>query len=182
MRSIRNLGTQPAGLPVVADDILELHAARLILLLRFCGARNRIKGLTKLAKLDFFVRYPQFFDQMCTHLGVSGGAQMRGVESAMVRFHYGPWDQRYYHVHAYLEGKGILTVRKEGNAYEFELTELGKEIADRLKQRSAFAEVTTQMKSVKDVLGAKNGSTLKNLVYEVFDQEVGQRSWGEVIR
>jgi hypothetical protein len=34
---------------------------------------------------------------------------------------------------------------------------------------------------VKKVLGAKQGSTLKNLVYEVFGKEVADRPLGKVI-
>ncbi len=56
-----SLHCYPAGLPLTADQITEFHAARLMLLLHLCGVKNRIEGLTKLAKLDFFVRYPAFF-------------------------------------------------------------------------------------------------------------------------
>jgi hypothetical protein len=64
MKSFNTLGASPAGLPVAADDLLEFHAARLLLLFKFCGKTNRnsglprIDGLTKMAKLDFFVRHP----------------------------------------------------------------------------------------------------------------------------
>jgi hypothetical protein len=181
MRSISNLGARPAGLPVVADDILELHAARLLLLFRVCGVNNRINGLTKMAKLDFFVRYPQFFREVCAYLGVEGFSRTRSVESSMVRYRYGPWDQRYYHVLAYLEGKKLISVRKQGNAYEFELTEGGKAAAEQLRKRKSFAQVVAQMRAVKDVLGGKNGSALKKLVYEAFEEEVSRKPMGEVI-
>lgn len=69
MKSIAQLGTSPAGLPVVSEDLLELHAARILLLCRVCGIKNKVDGLTKLAKLDFFVRYPEFFHEVCTYLG-----------------------------------------------------------------------------------------------------------------
>ena len=49
MKSITNLGLQPASLPAVADDLLEFHAARLLLLFRICGIRDRIDGLTEMA-------------------------------------------------------------------------------------------------------------------------------------
>ena len=56
MKSLRNFASQAAGLPLLADDVLEFHAARLLLLFRVCGTKDRIDGLTKMAKLDFFVR------------------------------------------------------------------------------------------------------------------------------
>jgi hypothetical protein len=61
MKSIKHLAAHPVSLPLAADDILEFHAARLLLLLEVCGTAGRIDGLTKMAKLDFFNRYPDFF-------------------------------------------------------------------------------------------------------------------------
>ena len=55
MRTFDSAGRVSTSLPLVADDITELHAARLLLLLKHCGHEGTINGLTKLAKLDFFV-------------------------------------------------------------------------------------------------------------------------------
>ena len=182
MKSISNLGLQPASLPVVADDLLEFHAARLLLLFRVCGTRDRIDGLTKMAKLDFFVRYPQFFSRVCEHLGEAAVSHTDAVESSMVRFHYGPWDRRYYHVLAYLEAKNLITVTKEkANAFTFALTDAGKVAADTLKGKEAFSGLAEQMARVKRVLAGKSGSSLKNLVYQVFSAEVATKSLGDVI-
>jgi len=96
MKSIAQLGTSPAGLPIVSEDLLELHAARILLLCRVCGIKNKVDGLTKLAKLDFFVRYPEFFHQVSTYLGHPMMPVATTRESGMVRFHYGPWDKQGY--------------------------------------------------------------------------------------
>jgi hypothetical protein len=37
MKSLKNLGAEPAALPLAADEIVEFHAARLLLLFRICG-------------------------------------------------------------------------------------------------------------------------------------------------
>jgi hypothetical protein len=182
MKSIRNIGSLDAGLPVLADDVLELHAARLLLLFRLCGThKRRMDGLTKMAKLDFFVRYPLFFNEVSKRLGDSVASETRPVESSMVRFHYGPWDPRYYHVLAYLEGKQLLSVAKEGKTFQFELTELGQTAADKLIEKPAFGTMIEHMHRVKKLLGGKTGSALKKLVYQVFEEEVSKRSLGEVI-
>ncbi len=107
MKSLQKLLNQNAGLPFVADDVLEFHAARLVLLIRYCGMRNRvtteyrIQGLTKMAKLDFFIRYPAFFKEVTT-MEQEGVRDTCPPESPMIRYQYGPWDQRYYQVLAYL--------------------------------------------------------------------------------
>jgi hypothetical protein len=182
MKSIRTLGALPAGLPISADDVLEFHAGRILLLLRVCGVSNKIDGLTKMAKLDFFVRYPQFFDTACRELGLDSASSTETVESSMIRFHYGPWDERYYHVLSYLEAKGLVAVTKAGKMFQLTLTEQGNEIGNQLQGNGAFSGLVEQMKRVKKVLGGKAGSTLKKLIYSIFEREVGERPLGEVIQ
>jgi hypothetical protein len=182
MNSLQNLGAQPAGIPVLADDILEFHAARLLLLFKICGISGRIDGLTKMAKLDFFVRYPQFFEEMRAYLEKKPVVPThRPVESSMVRYHYGPWDRRYYHVLSYLEAKGLLTVERNGSMFVFKLTDAGKQIAKRAEKSISYTGMVQQMKQVKAVLSGKSGSKLKNMVYEVFGEEVANRQRGEKI-
>jgi hypothetical protein len=181
MKSVANLGGLPGSIPVCADDIVEMHAARLLLLLSHCGFSNRIVGLTKLAKLDFFVRYPHFFFRIAKHLGKSVPVGAEHVESAMVRHHYGPWDKRYYQVLAYLEARQLISVRKKNQAFEFELTANGAEVAAMLSSQSINFEFIKQMVSVRKTLGRKDGSALKKLIYEVFDDEIKRRKLGELI-
>jgi hypothetical protein len=181
MKSLKNINDTPAGLPLAADDLLEFHAARLLLLFKVCGIAGRIDGLTKMAKLDFFVRYPQFFNEACNALGLPVEAVEATVESSMIRFHYGPWDDRYYHVLAYLEATGLLEVAKVKNAFTLKLTDQGQIAANQLAGEPSYASLVEQMKRVKKSLGGKAGSSLKKLIYTVFEKEVGQRPFGETI-
>lgn len=181
MKSIARLVDQSAALPVLADDLIEFHAARLLLLFRICGQADKITGLTKMAKLDFFVRYPQFFDQAAAYLGSEDKSSLHRTESSMIRFHYGPWDHRYYQVLAYLEGKGLVSVDKQGKAFVFSLTGLGHNVADQIGGHKQYQTLRMQMKRVKKVLGEYSGSRLKRLVYELFEQEVAAKSMGQVI-
>lgn len=187
MRSIRNLRHMPAGRALLADDLVEFHAARLLLLLRLCGTSNRIDGLTKLAKLDFFVRYPTFFAVACRAISVNGELSVltfdATVEAPMVRHHYGPWDKRYYQVLAFLEGTRLVVVSVQPHgSYRFALTEDGIARADTMVAVEAFTPLVRQMRAVKKVFGGKSGDALKRLIYKVFDREVAQRLLGEVIR
>lgn len=43
---------------LLAEESIELHAARLLLLLNYAGVKGKIVSRTKIAKMDFFVRYP----------------------------------------------------------------------------------------------------------------------------
>lgn len=184
MKSILRFENYPPSLPVLADDVLEFHAARLLLLIKLCGRKNTINGLTKLAKLDFFVRYPKFFESVCRKLKVENVSfeSDETIESHMIRFHYGPWDQRYYHVLAYLESKRLIAVESKGNTYVLSLTELGQEIAFSLDEEQAFESLKSQMLRVNAVLGNKRGTELKKLIYELLDEEVAQLPLERIIK
>ncbi len=154
---------------------------------QFAESRKRAQvactdGLTKLAKLDFLTRYPDFYEKLARHMGVQGAAPLRNVESSMVRFHYGPWDDRYYHVLAYLESRGLLEIDKEGVTFRFGLTSSGTEIASKLADEEAFGSLAAHIKKVKELVGRLTGSRLKDLIYEVFGKEVVERKLGNPSR
>ena len=72
-----------------------------MLLMHICGVK-RIDGLTKMAKLDFFARYPDFFEAARSAIAPKNreavsddGPMDERVELAMIRHHYGPWEKRY---------------------------------------------------------------------------------------
>ena len=187
MKSIRHIGLTPASLPLSADDILEFHAARILLLLKFCGVTGRIDGLTKLAKLDFFVRYPEFFEiakasvrpEPLVSEHQSGGSP--DVESIMIRHHYGPWDKRYYHILAVLEAKALVYVVKDGRSFTLQLSKLGEQRVSALAAKSSFKDVILRMKDVKKIFGAKSGHYLKDMIYRLFDIEVARKPMGDNI-
>lgn len=182
MKSIKNLGLNPLGSPLLADDIIEFHAARLLLLFQICGIKGKIDGLTKMAKLDFFIRYPSFFNELCLKLNINIYKKPDAVESKMIRFHYGPWDHRYYHVLAYLKSRGLIEYEKIGRKVIISLTKLGQSKAILLKESNQYSALVTQISLVNSILGKMSGTKIKNLIYETFDQEVVQLSLGEVIK
>lgn len=184
MKSLLNLSDAPVGSPVRADDVVEFHAARLLLLLRVCGKKGRVDGLTKLAKLDFFVRYPDFFARAAARLPSFPPAEPRrhSSESLMVRHHYGPWDKRYYHVLAFLEARGLLQIDQGPHrCFGFALTAAGTSRATALQKDPAFRTLVDQMRLVKRAFGNWKGSRLKALIYDLFDEDIAARPLGQVI-
>jgi len=188
MKKFRDLALFPAGIPLSADEIMEFHLARILLLLKLCGRKNRITGLTKFAKLDFFARYPEYFNEVANLIESSnrntshGAALSSTIESSMVRHHYGPWDKRYYHLLARLSATDLISVGKSGSAYTIELTQEGQKYAKRICEEESYSSLTSHMRQVSKVLGGKNGNTLKKLIYETFEHEVALKSLGEDIR
>jgi hypothetical protein len=189
MKSINQTKSYPSGISLIADDIIEFHATRLLLLIQICGKKDRakklyrIEGLTKLAKLDFFIRYPEFFRRVVAHLNKQADIFQHtgGVESRMIRYHYGPWDERYYQVLPYLESRSLIKIEKEGNSYSFYLTDTGDTIAAQLKTDPDFEDLVNNIKDVDKLLSTFSGSALKSLVYKLFETEVADKKMGELI-
>jgi hypothetical protein len=172
MKSLKNLANRPAAAPLPADDILEFHAGRLLLLLSTCGGTTgTINGLTKMAKLDFFVRYPDFFAAALTEGLRRKAVRTDAVEAAMVRHHYGPWDKRYYHILAYLESRRLIKIIMSGKTRRIGLTALGKAAAKKLLGKEAFSDVIGHMHNVNEALGSKTGNELKTMIYDLFGEE-----------
>ena len=75
-------------------EVPEYHLARLLLLIdAFSGADHQLDGLTKLAKLDFLLRYPIFLERLLERRGLhwpEGAAptlaERQAVESRMIRY------------------------------------------------------------------------------------------------
>ncbi len=180
MRSFKRAAKHPVEAPLHADDILEFHAARLLLLIA-AVKKGKIDSLTKLAKLDFFVRYPNFFDHACRFLGKEQRSPSSRSESSMIRFRYGPWDPRYYHVLPYLEARGLITVEEDGRHIELQSTDSGHQIAAAFRAHPDFANLVAQIDTVVSTLGSRSGNALKRLIYDAFESEVVERPLGETI-
>jgi hypothetical protein len=166
------------------DGALEFHAARLLILLEICGSgttTRRIDGRTKLAKLDFFLRYPRFLERAHQELASRREVDIpyRGAgpetEAPMIRYRYGPWDPRYRDFLAYLESRGL--VRIVGTAVEgFSLTAPGRRAAAQLLTSSSFGPIAERAEAMVGNLAEWSGSALRDFIYEIFDEEVGQLS------
>jgi hypothetical protein len=81
-----------------------------------------------------------------------------------------------------LEARQLIAIAKKKNSYQITLTDSGKEKAAALVKKTSFASLVEGMKAVKKEFGSKSGSTLKKLIYQLFDDEVGKKPLGEVIR
>ncbi|CAG1015810.1 hypothetical protein ANRL4_05602 [Anaerolineae bacterium] len=165
------------------EESIPLHATRLLLLLHLAGRpinQPRIEGRTKLAKLDFFVRYPQFLEKAARILSADKQlAQLQEVtkegatvESHMIRYRYGPWDQKYYLVLAYLSGKALIDVRPQEGVDRYSLTYKGQELAVKLEAFSEFQILAVQSRIVGDLFGQRRGSWIKDFIYRHFPEVV----------
>lgn len=168
------------------DD--HLHMARLLMLINaHAGRVNRpVEGITKLAKLDFLLRYPNCLERALVAQGKSTDAayiqdfERTTIESKMVRFRYGPWDHRYRRWIALLVGKGLLHAGVDGRTVKLGLTESGCLVADELSKSPELEDISARAKLVAKIFGKMSGTALKGFVYTTFP-EITNMKWGDSI-
>lgn len=152
---------------------LDAHTGRVLILLRHFGATGEkpLEGLTKLAKLDFLIRYPTFTERLLENLGANWmlgteptDDEREAVESRMVRYKYGPWDDRYYPVLGTLVGLGLVTVGKEGRTLVMSLTDAGAGRAADIASQEEWQQVDRRASFLRTHFNM-TGSRLKKLIY-----------------
>ena len=166
----------------------EPHEARLLILLLAASKKSDkpVDGLTKLAKLDFLLRYPNCLERALraakkdpTKAGVQP-YERTNIETKMIRFRYGPWDHRYRRWISLLIARGLVTTSVEGRTVRVRLTPAGRTLAGRLTEREEFNDLTERSRVIAQVFGDTTGTRLKDFIYSVFPELTDMR-WGEEI-
>jgi hypothetical protein len=174
------------------SENIAYHAARLLILIRFCGKPRSdpalypgVEGRTLLAKLDFFLRYPVYLKRAALILNNEdvnsiSSDEINTVESRMIRYLYGPWDRVYYEVLAYLIGKGLIVVNKKGNTEIFQLSVIGMKKSEEIALESSYADLVSRAGFVNRLFSKYSGNRLKEFIYQYFP-DVVNKDIGEVI-
>lgn len=166
----------------------HLHLGRLLILLgAFAGkdGSGSIDGLTKLAKLDFLLRYPTYLEKALQNKKTSvtnleiDDHERRSVESSMVRFHYGPWDFRYRRFINILVAKGLAKIIVQGKTIRIYLTTAGVTSAMVLAKAEEFKNISKRARILKSNFNMK-GSKLMKFIYETFPEIVTLRLGQEI--
>lgn len=171
------------------DNNYDLHLARLLILISsISGEKHKeIKGITKLVKLDFLLRYPTVLEKALQKFGTHRDEilirenERNSVESKMVRFRYGPWDYRYYQYLAILESQGIVNVKINNETVEIAITDKGSEVAANLSKISELNDFVARSKIINSNFGKIGATKLKNMMYELVP-ELHDMKFGEAIK
>jgi len=170
------------------NENLAYHVARLLILIGHCGKPQSggeklpaVTGRTLLAKLDFFMRYPNYLKQASLRLdklvtdrdlGIAYPEDISTIESRMVRYLYGPWDHIYYVAIAYLVGKGLIEPPLASKVDKFQLSRKGLSVLQSIENDPAFADLIRRADTIYKLFNAYTGSRLKLFIYENFPEIV----------
>jgi hypothetical protein len=172
----------------------DLHLARMLVLLGSADARRTtpatkaraVEGITKLAKLDFLLRYPTCLERALRALNQSDAdvavqaRERTSIETKMIRFRYGPWDARYRRWLGLLAAKGLVHLGVEGNMVQIGLTDEGRALSEQVKRDPLFAELARRSDLVLKAVGSMSATRLKDFVYETVPEIIDMK-WGEEI-
>lgn len=165
----------------------SIHLGRLLILLaEFSkGGKSEMKGITKLAKLDFLLRYPAYLEKALEARGKKlKKAELKefektSVESKMVRYRYGPWDFRYRKFLNILIAKGLIYYRTEGNTIMIGMTKTGMQIAESFREDDSLDDLFERARVLRINFDIK-ATRLKNFIYDTFP-EISSLKFGQSI-
>ncbi|WP_237747089.1 hypothetical protein [Micromonospora lupini] len=157
------------------DTGLDYHAARILLLVAAFSYQKRkgIDGLTKLAKLDFLLRYPVMMERLALvesnetppdHLRATDEERL-AVESRMIRYKFGPWDDRYYPILGMLIGTDLVRSSGGKGRLRMSVTGDGKRAASQLAALPTWRLTAARCEYIATNFNT-TGNRLKDLIYE----------------
>jgi hypothetical protein len=167
----------------------HIHLGRLLVLVYvFSGEKHKgeIEGLTKLAKLDFLLRYPTYLERALQHShkkmikSPPKDYEKTSVEAKMVRFRYGPWDFRYRRFINTLVGMGQLYLRREGRSYYLGITEEGIQTAGTLVLAEDLRDIVERSRTIKTNFDY-SGTNLMKFIYSIFPEIVSLQYGKEIV-
>lgn len=180
--------TDPLRVLFALEGDHQLHQARLLVLLKaFAGRENsgQVEGLTKLAKLDFLLRYPTYLERALEVRQANPQsvkvreAERLSVESRMIRYRYGPWDGRYRQLLNELVGLQMVHVTVEGRKINIGLTEAGFTRSQLVAESSAFEDVDRRSRLLKRHFDL-SATRLMNFIYDTFPEIADMRLRQEI--
>ncbi len=166
----------------------QSHLGRLLILVNTFArtdGTHEIKGLTKLAKLDFLLRYPVYLERALNQINKNPDRaevkphERESVESKMVRFKYGPWDFRYRKYINLLIAKGLIYIRSEGRAVHIGITDTGRQTAAKLLKDDAHQDTMMRARLIRQHFD-RSATNLMNFIYGTFP-EIGTMQYGKEI-
>jgi hypothetical protein len=173
---------------VAVEKSDSFHMSRLLLLIdSFAGDEQSgsVQGITKLAKLDFLLRYPSNLERALIARGVNPALaevkdyEKNNVESTMIRFKYGPWDFRYRRFLNLLVAKGLAHIVISGRTVHIGITDKGHRAAERLSDDEYFHDLRSRSRLLKTHFDM-GGTSLMRFIYRTFP-ELTTLKYGEVI-
>jgi len=161
----------------------ESEVRLLLLIHAFSGKTKALEGRTKLAKLDFFLRYPRFLKRALrirnpqALLNHQIAEQGNDIENRMIRFRYGPWDPAYFAILGRLIGRGLIIPVPVPGGIGYKTTDAGTILSGKFSEAEPWKATALCAQLLRRNFDL-SGTSLKEFIYEHFP-EVAGANWGD---
>jgi len=170
------------------DSSCDYHMARLLLILDvFTGDEEWMRGITKLVKLDFLLRYPTYLERALERRNASTRSlriedhERASIESTMVRYRFGPWDARYRSWLNVLVSRGLLEISVSGRTVHMRITPLGGSVAARVRETTEYETLAQRVRVLHTHLDL-TATGLTRFIYDTFPALSDMRLGEEITR
>jgi len=176
------------------ENLDDFHLARVLILLGSADARkttaatkaSAVEGITKLAKMDFLLRYPTCLERALSAVGAkpeevrTEPRERTSIEAKMIRFRYGPWDARYRRWLGLLAARELVSLTVRGNTVQIGLTDAGRDLSEQFRANPLFTELARRSELVVNAAGPMSATRLKEFIYSIVPEIIDMK-WGQDI-
>lgn len=150
--------------------------ARLLLLIHaFSSKPEGVEGRLKLAKLDFLLRYPDFFNRAMAKRvpgkalpNLESGA-VPTVEESMIRYRFGPWDPAHFALIGRLVSRGLVVPVHNKHGIGLRTTDRARAIVENLSQSPEWSDDAKRATLLNEHFDLA-GQTLMKFLYKTFPE------------
>lgn len=156
----------------------DYHCMRILILLsksRKDRIPKAIDGLSKLAKMDFFMQYPGCLKKASNHFKRVAGINVikpeaNSIGSKMYYFKYSPWDSRYRKWISLLQARDLVITHTKGNTVYVEITHAGLGLTTNLGDVDVFKMWQTNSDAVIKMFSGMSGIKISGFISEHFPE------------
>ncbi|MHA1410003.1 MAG: hypothetical protein ACTSQY_06825 [Candidatus Odinarchaeia archaeon] len=164
---------------LIYEENIEINLTRILILLNIFSqsdSQEVFRGLTKLVKLDFLLRYPLNLERAVNHDRKRKidchikEHEKYNVETKMIRYLYGPWDPKYRNYLNILIAKNLIKIKKIRKTYVINLTENGLKISNTLLKLPELEDYKNRSMILYNKFKDYNSTKIKNYIYKIFPE------------
>lgn len=166
-----------------SDDTNNI--VRMLMLMYTFAGRNetgKIEGITKLAILDFLLRYPVALDKALEKLECQGNKtidkkrfklqsyEINSIDAKMMKFNFVPWDFKYRRIVYILKAKDLIHIDTDGKKIVLAITAKGINTSKKIKNLKDYEYLIARCSIVKTVFGSWSKKKLIDMIYSTFPE------------
>ncbi|MBZ9688443.1 hypothetical protein G9F72_019115 [Clostridium estertheticum] len=177
-----------------SDDTNNI--VRMLMLMYTFAGRNqtgKIEGITKLAILDFLLRYPVALDKALENIESQGNKtiykkkfklqsyEVNSIDAKMMKFNFAPWDFKYRRIVHILSAKDLIRINTDGKKTVLVITSKGIDTSNKIKILKDYEYLIVRCSIVKTVFGSWSQKKLIEMIYSTFPEILRVKAEMDVI-